>query len=105
MTTLDGTFAQLRAVADGWEQEAKRRRQLTNIDPAADVLEHCASELRDQVASIAADTYYLTPEDYARAHHVTAQTVRTWIKRGELAAVVTERGYRIRRDERRRKGA
>jgi excisionase family DNA binding protein len=98
-------FAQLRALADGWQGEAGRRRQFTKTDPGADVLEHCASELTDQVAALASDTYYLTVEDYARLHGVTPATVRAWIKRRELAAVTTERGWKIRRDERRRKRA
>lgn len=102
---LDAMFAQLRSVADGWKAEAVQRRRFTQTDPVADTLDHCASELADQVAAINSDTYYLSTEDYARLNDVTAPTVRHWIKTGELRAIETDGGWRIRRDERRRKRA
>jgi excisionase family DNA binding protein len=102
---LDAMFGQLKSVVDGWQGEATRRRQISTIDPVADALEHCASELADQVAALLNDTYYLTVEDYARLNGVVPGTVRAWIKRGELTAIATERGWKIRRDEKRRKRA
>jgi excisionase family DNA binding protein len=102
---LDAMFAQLRAVADGWTTEAARRREISRTDPVADALEHCASELADQVAALVTDTYYLTVEDFARLNGVVPGTVRAWIKRGELRAIATESGWKIRRDERRKKRA
>jgi excisionase family DNA binding protein len=102
---IDAVFAQLRGVAEGWSREATRRRQISAVDPVADALTHCASELGEQLRQLDADTALLSVEDYAAARHVTPQTVRAWIRHGELEAVRTERGYRIRRVARRRKSA
>jgi excisionase family DNA binding protein len=102
---LDAMFGQLQSVAAGWTTEAERRRQISKVDPIADALEHCASELTDQVAALVNDTYYLTVEDYARLSGVVPGTVRAWIKRGELRAITTEGGWKIRRDERRKRRA
>jgi len=103
---IDEAFAQLRGVANGWAQEAARRREISGVDPVADTLTHCASELEELVRELDADLAMISVEDYARAHHVTPQTVRNWIRDGELPAVQTERGHwRIRRDARRKKSA
>jgi excisionase family DNA binding protein len=103
---IDVLFAQLRGVAEGWSREAARRRQISAVDPVADALSHCASELGEQLRQLDTDTAYLSVEDYARTQRVTPQTVRNWIRHGDLEAIRTERGvYRIRRDQRRRKSA
>lgn len=94
--------AQLVQLADGWEQEATRRRQLSAHDPLADVLGYCASELRDRLQEIVSDTHFLTPEEYAAEHGVTPQTVRAWIRATQLEAVRTGTGWRIPRSASRR---
>ena len=101
---IDALFAQIRAFADSWTGEASHRREISAIDPVADTLDHCASRLRGYVAELDQGLAYVSPEEYGAAHGVTPQTVRKWIRDGELEAVMTEGGaYKIRRDARRRK--
>jgi hypothetical protein len=102
---LDRIFGSMDALADLWRAEAARRRKLTAVDPAADVLEHCASELTQQTADLRTGVAVLTVGDYARLKHVTPQTVRRWIRRGELPATGTSEGYVIPRDARRTRAA
>jgi hypothetical protein len=99
---LERIFATLHTQGAAWKAEAARRRQLTAVDPAADVLEHCAAELALQVADLEAGLATLTVYDMARIERVQPQTVRNWIRRGELAAVKTADGYAIPRTARRR---
>lgn len=102
---LDAMFGELTSVATAWKTEAGQRRRFTAVDPVADTLDHCATELESQVASLREGAYYLTVEDYARLHDVSAPTVRTWIKTGQLRAIGTDNGWRIRKDERRKRRA
>lgn len=103
---IDAVFAQLRGMAEAWTREAARRRQISGVDPVADTLGHCATELAQQLLELEADMGFLSVEDYARLHKVTPQTVRTWIRDGELPAVRTDRGaYQIRRDAKRKRSA
>lgn len=102
---LDAMFAELQSIATGWKGEATKRRRYTSVDPVADTLDHCAGELEAQVAALKDGAYYLTVEDYARLHDVSAPTVRAWIRTGQLRAITTDGGWRIRKDERRRKRA
>jgi len=95
---IDVLFGTIRAVAHGWRDEAVRRRRITQTDPVADTLEHCASEVEDQVQDLEAGAHFVTVEDYAELTGKTPQTVRSWIRRGRLQAVSTKHGLRIRRD-------
>ena len=105
MSALDRIFGTLTALAEDWKGEAARRRVLTAVDPAADVLEHCGTVLAAGLAELNAGTGNLTVIDVARLEHVTPQTVRGWIRRGELDATRTADGYRIPRSARRKRAA
>ncbi len=101
---IEGILGTVRGVAEGWRSEARRRRAITKTDPAADTLEHCASELESVVDQLDRDTLFLSTVEFAELHHVTPQTVRTWIRRKELPAATTADGdYRIRHDAKRTK--
>lgn len=102
---LDAMFAELATVAETWQVEAANRRRFTKTDPVADTLEHCAGELASQVEALKTGVYYLTVEDYAALNDVSPPTVRAWIKTGQLRAISTESGWKIRKDEKRRKRA
>ena len=94
---IDRDTAILGRLADNWSAEGTRRRHLSAHDPLADVLDYCASELRDRLQEIARDARYLSPEEYARDHRVTPQTVRGWIRTGQLEAVRTGKGWQVPR--------
>lgn len=96
-TILDTAFATFKGVAASWDQEAKRRREYAKADPIADVLEHCASELRDQVKEIETDTHWLSIEEYAALHGKAPQTVKDWMKRGWIQWATTPEGVKIPR--------
>jgi MerR family regulatory protein len=92
----DTAIAAVRAVVNGWKEEAERRRRISKVDPAADVLEYCAGELTTQLDQATSAKAYDTVEEFARDVGVTPQTVRTWCRRKLIAAVPTPNGYRIR---------
>lgn len=103
---LDEIFAQLRAVTQAWSQQAENIRKISGVDPVAETLSYCASEMDELLRQIDAGVSLLTVHDYARAHHVTPQTIRTWIRSGELEAVRNASGlWRIRRDARRKRAS
>lgn len=95
------------SAARSWKQEAAKRRAISAVDPVADTLEYCAGELAERIRDAELANEGLTVEQYARLPHVsvTAQTVRNWIRRGQLAAVETPNGYRIARSAKRLKAA
>lgn len=96
--------AEIKKAADAWKDEARRRREISRTDPVADALEHCATDLTARIENARlADGEWLTVEEYALLPDVdrTAQTVRAWIRAGQLAAKSTPNGYMIRKDERR----
>lgn len=102
---VESILANIKGVAKGWTQEVERRRKITEMDPVADTLEYTASELDAEVERLLADFQHLTPEQYAasKGGDVTAQTVRNWIKAGELEAVRGPRGWLIPASAERRK--
>ena|SRR5690348_5482856 len=83
---LDVIFANDRKVAENWKKEAATRRRLSQVDPVADTLDYCASELLEQVRTYEQTSHWLTVAQYAQLKLVTPQTVRNWIRRGELRA-------------------
>jgi hypothetical protein len=89
------------AIAGTWRTEAAERRRISALDPVADTLEYCAAELQLRAREIEHATEEITPEQYARANDVTVQTVRTWIRQGQLKARETPKGYRIAKDAKR----
>jgi hypothetical protein len=84
-------------VVKSWRQEAVKRREVSRLDPVADTLDYCAGELAARLRSIAEETQFWTPEEYARLPHVnvTPQTVRIWIRGGQLSAQNGPKGYLI----------
>jgi len=98
---IGAVFASLKALAGGWQEEANRRRKLTATDPAADALAFCAGELLEQVRQLSDDTLWLGVTDYATLHRISPQTVRAWIRKGELDAKRVGLGWLMRRDAKR----
>lgn len=93
----------VQGVARDWRKEAERRRSISKADPVADTLEYCAGEVVARVRSVGDADNLLTVEQYAAQPDVgvTAQTVRKWIRLGQLAAIETPKGYRVRKDAKR----
>lgn len=105
MSDENVAIATARTVARDWQLEAQKRRAISKVDQVADTLEYCASELGARLATIEHESEWMTVRDYARQEGVTSQTVRTWIRTGELAATAGAKGYRIRRGTSRMRGA
>lgn len=100
----DVVETEIKKATDEWKQEAQRRREISKIDPVADTLEHCATDLVQRIENARlSEGDWLGVEDYAALPDVdrTPQTIRAWIRAGQLAAKATPRGYLIRKDERR----
>lgn len=91
------TIAAARDVAALWLREAESRRRVSRLDPVADALEYCAAELIEHVRVVDGLNAVRTVEQFAADHGVTPQTVRGWIRRGELQATRTPHGWRIPR--------
>lgn len=100
-------IATAKAVARAWKDEATRRRRLSAHDAVADALDYCAAELVEGLRQYEDPTAMLSVEAYAEMHGVTPQTVRNWIRGGELDARNTGRRWEIPRgaERRRRKSA
>lgn len=84
--------ATARSVAATWRKDAEARRERTQLDAVADVLESCASELESELARVDAATRTLTVEQYAKEAHVDPSSVRRWCARGELNATRNDKG-------------
>lgn len=95
---LEGIFAQVESVAASWQLEVKKRRRVTAMDPVADTIEYCASEVRDLVSRLKSDTEQLTPAQYARIHKTTPQTVTGWCRKGKIEATPNGHGWLIPRN-------
>lgn len=93
-------LGQVRSVAKAWREEASKRKGITPTDPVADTLVYCAGELEQRVVMIESDiaTAMQTVEERAAVEHVTPQTVRSWIRNGELTARRGANGYEIPRE-------
>lgn len=101
MTTIETTVV---SALKEYRDEANRRRQISKVDPVADAIEHIATDLSQRIElARLAEGEWLSVEDYAAQPDVnrTAQTVRAWIRAGQLAAKPTGRGYLIRKGEKR----
>lgn len=98
----DLVLTAVKGVTDTWMQEADKRRRISKSDPVADTLEYCAGELKSRLRSVHEDNR-LTVEQYAKLPHVdvTPQTVRIWIRTGQLQAIDTPKGYKIAADAKR----
>lgn len=69
----------------------------------AATLRQAQQDLSDAVNQLDRETAYLTVEQYAAAHAVAPDTVRRWIRAGQLAATKGATGYQIQRTAVRRK--
>ena len=96
-------IAAMKQLADTWEQDVRNRRARSRIDPVADAMESCASELRAELTRVDDATRLLTVEQYASEHRTSASTVRRWCAAGELAGEKSAAGdWLIPRTARRR---
>ena len=79
---------------------ASSRRLASRVDPVADAIDFCISEVEETLAKADEVTVLLSPAGYARAvvPPVSVQTVRKWIRQGRLEAMKTSSGYRIPRE-------
>lgn len=98
---MDLLTSEAENAAREWRKEAEERRQISKSDPVADTLEYCAGDLAKRLENARVAGEWLTVEEYAAQPDVdvTPQTVRAWIRSGQLAAVPTPRGYKIRKNE------
>jgi hypothetical protein len=84
---LQAILAEIRALGNEWRADAKRIKQLSYASEIASTLEGVAAELERLVLHLESGTKYLTVAEYARLHAVTPQSVRTWIRTGQLTVV------------------
>lgn len=94
---LELIFAQVEGVAKSWERDVEKRRLVTAVDPVADTIAYCASEVKKLVEQLKDDTQLLTPAEFAGLHGASQQTVTTWIRMGKIPARKTGRGWKIPR--------
>lgn len=86
-------------LAEGWQQEAGRRRAMSAHDVTADILEHCAATLLSTVDRAGIDDEELSPADFGALPHVgkSASQVRRWCQFNQIPCRRVGRDYRIRR--------
>lgn len=94
---------EIERAAESYRDEAMQRRKLSAHDPAADALEYVARDLVERARVLSDPTAMRSVEEYAAEHGVSAQTVRNWIRAGELEARETGRGFQIPSGATRRK--
>jgi hypothetical protein len=94
----DPVVGAVEGVAKTWRKEAEERRRISKSDPIADTLDYCAGELAARLRAIAADAQLESVEQRAKREGVTVQTIREWIRTGQLGAQHGPKGYRIPRD-------
>lgn len=91
----DPLMLAVHAATKTWRQEAEARRKVSRLDPVADTLEYCAGELAERLRSATAASEWETVERRAAREGVTPQTVRAWIRTGQLHARPGAHGYQI----------
>lgn len=96
---MTATASRIRSLADSWKKDAEKRRKMSSLDFAADILEHCASELENELRDVENADEELTVGSYAALHHKAPSTVRRWCMTGALPARRVGSEYRIRRGE------
>jgi hypothetical protein len=84
----------------------RKSDELTKINPAMaepKVMEYMASEGLFLIKGLKHPDNRLTVEQFAKLPHVdvTPQTVRHWIRTGQLQAIDTPKGYKIAADAKR----
>lgn len=85
---LDIIFAQIEAQVRSMDDEVKKRRRVTAVDPVADTTEYYAGEIRSLLDRLKKDTEMLSPRQFAQLHRTTPQTVNAWCRAGKLEGVV-----------------
>ncbi len=87
---IDGGIEQL-------DEEVSRRRRISNVDPVADGIAYAVAEMKTRVATVSAPGRELSPSEWGAEQDppVVEQTVRNWIRAGELEARVGPRGFLI----------
>jgi hypothetical protein len=96
-------LARFRTLRAAWEMEVQNRHRRTTVDPGADTITSCASELEAVIRDVEQSTTYLSPDQYAALPGVatSAQTVRRWCRLGWLAGAYRKGGdgeWQIPRD-------
>ena len=98
---LDAVLAQVKNTAEAWRRDVKKRRAVSAVDPVADTMAYCADDLLSIVEQLSKDTEYLTPRQWAQqfpaGRRPSEQSVRNWLRTGELAGVMGSNGWVIRR--------
>jgi len=87
------------ALCTEWQADAAKRRSISGTDAGADVLDWCASALREAMAVALDDDAELTVEEYGALHGRPASTVRRWCARGDVRARRAGAHWKIRRGE------
>ncbi len=87
--------SEIERAAASYREEAAQRRKLSAHDPAADALEFVARDLTERARVLGDPTALRTVEEYAAEHHRSAQTIRNWIRAGELEARPNGRSWLI----------
>lgn len=98
---FDGPLADVVAFPQWLRDQAAARLAQAAPDPVADNMQKVAGELEARLAAARQRTRRLTPAEYGALPHVqvTAQTVRTWCRAGELpGARETPHGWEIPAD-------
>lgn len=87
------------------EAEVEQRREIAPHDPVAAGIEWSAKRLRRAIATLNNETHLLTPEQWGamQPKRVPPQTVRRWIRNGELDSVEGTRGSLVPKDALRRR--
>lgn len=92
---IQGVLAELRALANTWRADAKRINQLSPSSEVASTLEGVAAELERLVLHLETGAQLLTVKQYAELHGVTSQTIRNWIRTGDLPTVNGTEGRKL----------
>ena len=74
-------------------QDVEKRQSEWAEDPFARGMQKAATDLSKLLDSI--ETRTLTVDEFAEKHDVAPQTVRRWIRKGQLPAENTPHGWRI----------
>lgn len=85
---IDFTLAQIRSLAERWQNEVARRRAITRVDPVADAIAYCARDLEESLRQVEESTAMLTPGEFAQLHRTTSQTVTAWCRSGKISGAI-----------------
>ena len=103
MQIIEAVILGIGQICDKWRAEAEQRRRHDPNDQVAAAIDVCADELNQCLGQMSQTFEFVTPAQYAELHNVTDQTVRNWIRKGELEAHQTAKGSLIRRTASRRR--